>query len=149
MTTSIRFAAITILSISMNLSLPAMASDEFDGLQDIIGKLDFEDKYNGFYVSQKCAGLYYSVAQHLPKSDVKGITTLAQIAAVFILTANAALKEKDPNLSDESRSKQVDSMMKATAKKYNSILEENQVNTGSIFNDWIQKELRICNSIIE
>lgn len=149
MTTSIRFLAITILSISMNSPLPSMASDDFDGLQDIIGKLDFEDKYNGFYVAQKCSGLFYSVAQYLPANDVKLKTEFAQISAVFFTVASAALKEKDPSLSDESLYSEVDFMTKATAKKYYSILEENQVNTGSAFNDWILKEISICKSFIE
>ena len=114
--------------------------------------LSEDDNSDPFIVSnvlQRCSGLYGAMAKFLPKSD----TQLAQLkehsASLF-----AVFFEKSVDVMNSAKQNTPENNLNEIAKAipyyldvYYRQLEISQLNTGSIFSPWTEREFEYCNRL--
>ncbi len=143
-----RLLLLVIFTLFVNLSSFANAQD-FRGVFDMLSEDDNSDPFIVSNVLQRCSGLYGAMAKFLPKSD----TQLAQLkehsASLF-----AVFFEKSVDVMNSAKQNTPENNLNEIAKAipyyvdvYYRQLEVSQLNTGSIFSPWTQREFEYCNRL--
>ena len=116
---------------------------------DMLTEDDPNDLFIISSVLQRCSGLYGSIAKFLPKSDSKLAAlkeTSATLFGVFFERSIEVLNAKKQN-TPENNLKTISKAIPAYVDFYYSQLENSQLNTGSIFSPWIEREFAYCNQL--
>jgi hypothetical protein len=136
------------IALSMLTSAPAGADEDFIGVHRFKLTADLSDKFNGYWIMQRCSGLNLGLARFLPISEQQKKVELTELSSVFLIVASAALREKEPRLSKDAAYEATYEAVLDSSQKYYDVISENQSNTGSIFNEWLLKEIEACNEFV-
>ena len=124
-------------------------AQEFRGVFTMLSEDDTSDLFVVSQVFQRCSGLYGALAKFLPKSDTqlaKLKETSAAFFAVFFEKSVETLNVKKQN-TPENNLKEVGKAIPYYVDFYFGQLEASQLNTGSIFSSWTEREFTYCNRL--
>jgi hypothetical protein len=119
-------------------------AQEFSGAQELIGELDQTDTYSLAFILQRCAGVWYALGSYsemLPQDQNNAIAANFATASIMIL------RDREPDRSIESITAEAVEDNVAIAKIYMEKMKDNQRMSGSIFDEWLTRELDVCNEL--
>ena len=121
-------------------------AQEFRGVFTMLSEDDSNDPFVVSQILQRCSGLYGALAKFLPESDPELAKLKETSAAFFILffeTSVEMLNAKKQN-TPENNLNQVGEAIPYYVDFYYNQLEVSQLNTGSIFSPWTEREFTYC-----
>jgi hypothetical protein len=111
-------------------------AQEFLGAHELIGQMDTSDTYTFAFILQRCAGVWYALGSY---SEMLPQDANNEIAANFAVASLMILREREPNRSIESITAEAVEDNVAIAEIYMEKMKDNQIKSGSIFDDWLEK----------
>ncbi len=124
-------------------------AQEFRGVFTMLSEDDNSDLFVVSQVLQRCSGLYGALAKFLPKSDPQ-LAQLKETSAAFFVVffekSVETLNAKKQN-TPENNLKEVGKDIPYYVDFYYGQLEASQLNTGSIFSSWTEREFTYCNRL--
>lgn len=130
---------------------PAAATGaEFKGVQELlfVDQIDTSDKYNASIILQRCSGMFRALSMLLP-GDMRKEKAKLDLKSFRILTmATQVMAEKRGLPSDSAVVKnEVNKAFNSYVDIYYKHMEDNQIKTGSVFDDFINGEQDTCISL--
>ena len=127
---------------------PAAATGaEFKGVQELllVDKIDTSDLYNASIVFQRCAGLYGAIAKFLP-GDMKEQKEklFMKSMQILVVASQAMAKKRGLPLESEAIKNQVDKAFMTYVDIYYGYMEDTQIKTGSMFDEFTDGEQDVC-----
>ena len=132
---------------------PAAATGaEFKGVQEllVVDKIATDDLFNISIVFQRCAGLFSAFAKFLPGDLKEQKEKLFYSSMEILMKATQAMAEKRGlPLDSEVIGDQVNKSFMSYVDIYYDHMEDNQIKTGSMFDEFIKGEQAICSALIK
>ena len=140
-----------LVLLFMPFMQPAAATAaEFKGVQELIlvDKIDTSDLYNVSIIFQRCAGLFGAYAKFLP-GDMKEQKEklFMKSMEVLVVATQAMAKKRGLPLESEVIKNQVDKAFMYYVDIYYGYMEDSQIKTGSMFDEFTNGEQDICLSL--
>ena len=140
-----------LVLLFMPFMQPAAATAaEFKGVQELIlvDKIDTSDLYNVSIIFQRCAGLFGAYAKFLP-GDMKEQKEklFMKSMEVLVVASQAMAKKRGLPLESEVIKNQVDKAFMYYVDIYYGYMEDSQIKTGSMFDEFTNGEQDICLSL--
>ena len=130
---------------------PAAATGaEFKGVREllVVDKIATDDLYNISIVFQRCAGLFSAFAKFIPGDMKEQKEKFFNISMEILVMATQALAEKRGlPLDSKVIGDQVDKAFLSYVDIYYEHMEDNQIKTGSMFDEFIKAEQAICSQL--
>ena len=128
----------------------ALKAADFKGVNELLSvdKIDPKDLFNISIVFQRCAGLYGAFAKFLPGDLADKKEMLFNTSMTILVQATEALaKKRGLPIDSEVIGKQVNKAFLVYVDTYYDHMENNQIKTGSMFDEFVEGELAICSVI--
>ena len=124
-------------------------AQEFRGVFTMLSEDDTSDLFVVSQVFQRCSGLYGALAKFLPKSDTQLAKLKETSAALFAVFFEKSVETLNANRQNtpENNLKEVGKAIPYYVDFYYGQLEASQLNTGSIFSSWTEREFTYCNRL--
>ena len=124
-----------------------LTAAEFKGVNELLSvdKIDPNDLFNISIVYQRCAGLYGAFAKFLPGNLADKKEMLFNTSMTILVQATEAMaKKRGVPIDSEFIGNQVNKAFLVYVDTYYDHMENNQIKTGSMFDEFIEGELAIC-----
>jgi len=124
-----------------------LSAAEFKGVNELLSvdKIDPNDPFNISIVYQRCAGLYGAFAKFLPGNLADKKEMLFNTSMTILVQATDAMaKKRAVPIDSEVIGSQVNKAFLVYVDTYYDHMENNQIKTGSMFDEFIKGELAIC-----
>ena len=138
------FAFVVATVCSLSFGAERVDAQEFRGAHELVREMDTDDTYTLGFILQRCAGLWYAIGSYsemLPQDEAN------MIAVDFATASMEIFRKREPNRSIESITAEALEENVAVAKVYIEIMTNNQRMTGSMFDDWLKRELDFCKEL--
>ena len=125
----------------------AVRASSFKGVNELLSvdEIDPTDLFNISIVFQRCAGLYGAFAKFLPGNLSEKKDMLFNNSMTILVKATEAMaKKRGLPINSEVIGNQVNKAFLVYVETYYDHMENNQIKTGSMFDEFIEGELAIC-----